>query len=403
MYYLKKTAPSVLLIILLIGFPQISETIYTPALPDITHSLMTSSKLVQWTLSVYFIGFAFGVFYWGSLSDGIGRRPTMLLGILIYSLSTLSCLLSPSITWLLFSRIIQAFGASVGSVIVLTIIREAFADRERLKVFSLVSISLSLTPALGPFIGGYVSQWLGWRANFTVLLMVGLALILYSFIALPETKSTQVQQKKIVKTNKLAIQFIKDPKVLGCIWIVGAINGLLFSYYSEAPFIFIKIIGLTPGQYGWLGILIAVASMLGATISYRLSSYFSSQQIICGGILIMLISASFFSFFTLMGWINSAYVIRSVLLIMLPMAIIIGCFGVVTPAILSNALDNYKSVLGTAGALFGLSYYFLTAGFTWLMGSLHNGSINPMPLYFLALTSSILLVYLFMQYKRHTG
>ena len=66
---------------------------------------------------------------WGKWSDHIGRRKAMLLGLLTYILGSLFCSLSPSINWLLTGRIIQAFGASVGSVITMTIMRDAFSER----------------------------------------------------------------------------------------------------------------------------------------------------------------------------------------------------------------------------------------------------------------------------------
>ncbi|MCZ1268859.1 MFS transporter, partial [Paenibacillus tundrae] len=80
----KYAVPSLLLMIVLIAFPQISETIYTPSLPDIAAALGVSNSSVQFTLSIYFIGFALGVFCWGWLSDLIGRRPAMLGGLIVY-------------------------------------------------------------------------------------------------------------------------------------------------------------------------------------------------------------------------------------------------------------------------------------------------------------------------------
>lgn len=90
----KISKPSLLLFIVLVGFPQISETIYTPSLPDIAHHLGASNNAIQLTLSIYFLGFAFGVYCWGRLSDSIGRRPAMLWGILVYGLGSLGCYLS---------------------------------------------------------------------------------------------------------------------------------------------------------------------------------------------------------------------------------------------------------------------------------------------------------------------
>ncbi len=393
MKYSSISVPSTLLIVFLVGFPQISETIYTPALPNIAGSLMTSGSLVQWTLSIYFVGFALGVFYWGRLSDRIGRRPAMLLGILVYALASLGCLLSPSITWLLLTRLIQAFGASVGSIITLTIIRESFHDGARLKLFAIVGIALSLTPAIGPFIGGYVNDWFGWRANFMTLVLIGVAVFFYALCALPETKP-KVLSYQPKKLRAVVLLLLKDPFVLGSAWIVGAINGILFSYYAEAPFIFIKIIGISPGKYGWLGLFIGSASLLGSALSHRLASNYPGKKIAFLGCFIMTISAILLCIFALFGFIAPAHVLSSILFIMLPMAgLILGSCSLILPVILSSALNEYKEVLGTAGSIFGLTYYLLIAAFTWIMGTLHNGTMIPMPLYFLLLSITVALTY----------
>ncbi len=80
---------SVALLIALVGFPQISETIYTPALPNVANGLQASAYMVETTLSIYFLGFALGVLLWGTISDWSGRRKAMLMGIIIYGIGTL--------------------------------------------------------------------------------------------------------------------------------------------------------------------------------------------------------------------------------------------------------------------------------------------------------------------------
>ena len=141
----KISTPSLFLFIILVGFPQISETIYTPSLPDIANHLNASSNMIQLTLSIYFLGFAFGVFCWGRLSDAIGRRPAMLWGIVVYGVGSLGCYLSGSVEWLLVSRFIQAFGASTGSVVTQTILRESVDGAKRHAVFAQISAALAFT------------------------------------------------------------------------------------------------------------------------------------------------------------------------------------------------------------------------------------------------------------------
>lgn len=299
MKHLQVTVPSIFLIITLVGFPQISETIYSPALPDIVTALKTTDELVQWTLSIYFLGFALGVFFWGRLSDHFGRRPTMLLGIIIYGLSSLACFLSNSIEWLLCYRFFQAFGASVGSVVTQTIMRESFEGKDRQKLFSAIGIALSLTPALGPFIGGYINEWFDWRANFTVLVILSVLIFFYTLFRLPETRTKQPPSvvKSPIKLFEVGLRLLKDKRVLGSTWLIAAVNGILFSYYAEAPFIFIEIIGISPSQYGWLGVFIGSAAMLGSVISHRLSGRLSTDELILLGCKVMIVSALVLCFF----------------------------------------------------------------------------------------------------------
>lgn len=152
--------------IVLVAFPQISETIYSPSLPDLSDALNASNRSVQLTLSIYFIGFAFGVFYWGWISDFIGRRPAMLGGLIFYSIGSFMCFYAETITFLLVSRFIQAFGAATGSIITQTILRESVSGSKRHAMFAQISAVIAFTPAVGPLIGGWVDQAFGFRAVF---------------------------------------------------------------------------------------------------------------------------------------------------------------------------------------------------------------------------------------------
>ena len=236
----KRSIPAMSLLLLLVGFPQISETIYSPALPNIAHDLMTSPSLVQWTFSIYFIGFSIGVFVWGWVSDHIGRRLSMLLGILMYILASIFCALAHSIDWLLISRLVQGIGASCGSVLTQAIAREALDDKGRHQFFSMQGFVLAFAISIGPFVGGYLTHWFDWRSNFSFLVFMGLSLILLSFFKLPETRIKQNNgERKSGQLYSVFKRMITDKHILASIWVVGAATGILFSYYAEGPFIFI--------------------------------------------------------------------------------------------------------------------------------------------------------------------
>ncbi|WHY19373.1 multidrug effflux MFS transporter [Paenibacillus sp. G2S3] len=383
----KYAAPSLLLMIVLVAFPQISETIYTPSLPDIAVALGVSNSSVQLTLSIYFIGFALGVFCWGWLSDFIGRRPAMLGGLIVYGIGSLMCFYSESITLLLVSRFIQAFGAATGSIITQTILRESVSGNKRHAMFAQISAVIAFTPAVGPLIGGWVDQGFGFRAVFFTLVMMSVLLFVYAFWKLPET--TDVSVRKKVAILPIVKRMLSLPRVLVFGLLIGGINGVLFSYYAEAPFIFIEHFNISPGVYGFLGIVVALASIVGAMMSKRLLSVYAPEKIIHIGCLVMTSGALLL---TIASSLVSLPIMIMMVSILITLFVMLMGAGIALPNCLSLALVQFQDVVGTAGAIFSLGYYLLVSLATWGMSALHNGSLLTMPIYFLGISGGMWLL-----------
>ncbi|AIQ77111.1 multidrug effflux MFS transporter [Paenibacillus odorifer] len=383
----KYAAPSLLLMIVLVAFPQISETIYTPSLPDIAVALGSTNSSVQLTLSIYFIGFALGVFSWGWLSDFIGRRSSMLAGVLVYGMGSLMCFYSESIHLLLVSRFIQAFGAATGSIITQTILRESVSGNKRHVMFAQISAVIAFTPAVGPLIGGWVDQAFGFRAVFFTLVMMSVLLFMYAFWKLPET--TDVSMRKKVAILPIVKKMLALPRVLVFGLLIGGINGILFSYYAEAPFIFIEHFQISPGVYGFLGIIVALASIVGAMISKRLLTLYAPEKIIHIGCIVMAGGALLLTIASSLVSLPDMIVIVCILITLF--VLLMGA-GIALPNCLSLALVQFQDVVGTAGAIFSLGYYLLVSLATWGMSALHNGSLLTMPIYFLGISGGMWLL-----------
>ena len=381
-FLLKKSietrVPSLLLLIVLVGFPQISETIFTPSLPDIAHDFQASMATVQLTLSIYFLAFALGVFFWGWLSDFIGRRKAMLYGLVFYGVGSFLCFRSGSVEVLLFARFIQAFGASTGSVVTQTILRESYSGNQRHTLFAQISAALAFTPAIGPLIGGLVDQYLGFRAVFFVLVLMSVLVFCYAFLRLPET--FEVSKRVPVKLVPIIRRLLRSPKVLTYGFLIGAINGVLFSYYAEAPFIFIEQFHLSTAMYGFLGIGVAGASILGSLLSKRLLSIYQPEKIILLGIKTMMFGTLFL---LITSMANNLPESVQFWLMLIGIFILLTGTGMALPNCLSLALVDFQDVIGSAGAIFSLGYYLLVSLFTFGMSKLHNGTLLAMPLYFL--------------------
>jgi Bcr/CflA subfamily drug resistance transporter len=370
---------SIWLIIALVGFPQISETIYTPALPNLASGLLASAEMVEMTLAIYFLGFAVGVFLWGMISDCSGRRNAMLWGLLVYGIGTWGCAEVASVEALLAWRFLQAFGASVGSVITQTILRDSYDGVERNRLFSVMSGALAFSPAIGPLLGGVISELLGWRANFWALVILALGLSTWSFFFLPETRPAHCKRLSMDKIFHLFIEMTTSRVLRGHILLIGATNGILFGFYQEAPFIFIEQMGIKPSYYGLFGLLIAAATILSARISYAQSSRFSAQLFIQWGAGCV-ITGSFILFLTAMVGSFDLKTFSGVIALFVLFLIFFG-IGLIIPNSLSQALKSYQASAGTAGSIFGGCYYCLIAGCTWFMSLLHDGTAISLPLY----------------------
>lgn len=378
--------PSIWLLIFLVGFPQVSETIYTPSLPELATTLATTESKIQQTLSIYFIGFAIGVFIWGILSDRIGRRPSMLYGILLYILGSIGCLMSGSVELLLLSRFVQACGAAAGSVVTQTVMRDCYDDTRRPQMFAKVSAVLAFSPAVGPLLGSIIAENFGVSFVFVSLVLMGLMAFISSYIGLYETKTAKT--KSSISILSVAKRMIGDKTI----WIygsaIGIINGIIFSYYAEAPFIFVNHLKFSIVEYGSIGFAVALASFVGALVGKRLIKrlhYKKVMQIGFTAILIACLIFIFFAHFLNSNMLQAIGFIASIFIIMLGI-------GIALPSCLSNALSNYRDHLGISGALLGLLYYLQVGLITGMMSLIHTGSTFILPLYIGGMAIILLLL-----------
>jgi Bcr/CflA subfamily drug resistance transporter len=382
---MQSLSPPIWIIVLLVGLSQLSETVYSPSLPEIAIELNTSINNVEHTLTTYLVGFGIGVFFWGKLSDKMGRKPCVLGGLILYIIGCISCYFSSDIYMLMLSRGLQAFGGSVGSVITQSITRDAFKGKELSKVFATVGTSLALFPAIGPILGGFIAEHLQWNNIFLFLSIFAAVLTIFVVIKLPETHKKN--NLKTFSTFEVLSQLARDPHVIKCAIIVGAGNGIIFSYFAEGSFYLMKALELTSIQYGMTFLLISLATLLGGMTSKRLSNTHKQTEIIKYGIRIVLASTLIFSALILLNQFFQP-IDKKILISITVLSQMFTQFGLsmTMSNTLSISLMNYNWCTGTASSIFGLFYYFLVSLFNYGMGELHNGTLLPMPLYFLSIS-----------------
>ena len=341
------------LAIALLMFPQIAQTLYSPALGDIGRVFEVSPEAAAQTLSVYFLAFAVGVVVWGRLCDRIGRRPVMLVGLAIYAAATVIALRVSSFNGLLLAQGLAAFGAAVGSVVTQTLLRDRFKGAELAQVFSLVGIALAASPAIGLFSGASLVEAFGYRGVLIALVLIAATLWLWSCYALPETPPEQTPHVDLWET---LARMLRDLGIWRSALWIAAFNVALFSYYSLGPFIFQRL-NLDATWFGYSGVILALGSGFGAWANRRL------LQAGCAAMQLIRLAAVT----GLLGGIGVWWLQDSGAFV-LPMLLIVLAFGMAIPNILGLALVNYSDRLGTAGALLGLIYYLLIGAGMMLAG-----------------------------------
>ncbi len=332
------------LAIALLMFPQIAQTLYSPALADIGQAFAVGPQQAAHTLSVYFLAFAFGVVVWGRMCDRIGRRPSMLAGLALYAVASVLALNARTFDLLLLAQELAAFGAAVGSVVTQTLLRDRFKGAELAQVFSVMGIALAASPAIGLFTGASLVQAFGYQGVLGGLLLLSSALWLWCLRTLPETRPQHVKTAALLET---LWRMLQDRDIWRSTLLVAVFNIALFSYYSLGPFMFQRL-GLSAQWFGYSGVILALGSGLGAWLNKRLLHRgVSSPQLVRIAGALMLVGAS------------GVWLMEESGLFVLAMLLVVLAFGMAIPNILGSALVNYTDRLGTAGALFGLLYYLL--------------------------------------------
>jgi hypothetical protein len=185
---------------------------------------------------------------------------------------------------------------------------------------------------------------------------------------------------------------ILDKRVLTFGFLIGGLNGIQFSFYGEGSFCLIEILGLSPVSYGASFFILATFSAMGSYASKRLNSFYETKTIISAGILLLFFTNLIFSLLSVYFAEEKEIMIY---VIIFSMSINMLSFGMSIPNCLSTALSEYKSMIGSASSLFGLFYYSLASLFTLFMGLLHNDSLYVMPIYFFAISLSMVIAFFY--------
>jgi EmrB/QacA subfamily drug resistance transporter len=170
-------------------------TIVNVALPAIRKGFQASVDSLQWTIDAYTVVVASFLMLAGSTGDRLGRRRTFQTGLFVFSLGSLLCSLAPSIVWLVVSRMLQALGGAMLNPVAMSIVVNVFTDpKDRARALGVWSAVFGLSLALGPVVGGALTQSFGWRSIFWINVPIGALAIVGTARLVPESRAPRVRR-----------------------------------------------------------------------------------------------------------------------------------------------------------------------------------------------------------------
>jgi EmrB/QacA subfamily drug resistance transporter len=144
----------------------LNMTMFGIALPSIRDNFQIEADTVAWLVTAYTLPFVMFMPLYGRLGDGLGKRRLFSVGIIIFFLGTLLCLMAPSLPWLIAGRVLQGIGTAGVNPLCIAVIAELFPDKERSRALAAWSSTGPATGIIAPFMGGMLVDFFGWQSIF---------------------------------------------------------------------------------------------------------------------------------------------------------------------------------------------------------------------------------------------
>lgn len=335
--------------------------IFVPALPQAGADLGASTAAMQSTVSLYILGLAVGQLAYGPLSDRFGRRPVLMGGLVLYTVSGLAAALAPDAQALIAARLFQALGGCAGLVLGRAIVRDTAAPQEAARRLALMNLMVTVGPGLAPLVGGALAASVGWRSIFYVLCGLGVVNFLFAWKMLPETGHPGPARPGSASLAQNYLKLIRSRAFLGYSIGGGCATTSMYAFIASAPFIFTQELHRPAHEVGIYLALLISGVWLGSMLASRLISRMPIETVLVRANWISVLAA-----FVLLGGILAGQ-------LSVPLAV--GCMflftlgvGTAAPAALTQAISVNPQVIGSASGLYGFTQMATGALCTALAG-----------------------------------
>ncbi len=342
------------------------------SLPVVAREFGVENSVAQLSLIGFFLGIAMGQLVVGPFADRFGRRPVILVAIVIYAGAATGAATAADIDWLIGFRVIQGLAACAGQIMPRTVIRDRFESVDAAKLLSYVMMIHGMAPIIGPIFGAHLALAAGWRAVYWfnlayAVLVFFLAWTLFAE-SIPKRDPLALKPARLFRTYAMVIRnrVFYGHMLCG----LGCFAGL-FVYLTTSPAIVVDHFGRSGETYGYLFAITMSGWMIGNLISARIVGHIGIDRVIRIGVLGTAAAAMVIA---VLPWAG----VDELWTIVAPMFVYMVMFSLVVPPAQAAALMPFPAAAGAASSLMGFLQLCVSAVIGAIVGQFDDGTQIPM-------------------------
>ena len=370
----RRTAVLVQVLATLTATGPLATDLYLPAFPAIADDLGSTEAQIQLTLTAIMLGMAVGQLVIGPLSDSWGRRRPLLVGVAVFALASLACMVVPSAGVFAGLRFVQGVAGAAGAVISRAVVRDMFEGDDAARFFSRLMLVTGLAPLLGPVLGGQLLRVGPWQLSFAVLAAVAVTSWVVVFFGLPE--SLPARMRRPLRAGSLArtvAGLLRDVRFMGPALTLGLAFGAMFTYISSFSFVSQNELGATAQQFSLVFAVNTLGLLIGTQVNAYLIGKVGTPRRLAGGLAGMLVAVAALGVLAAAG-VSGGWALPVLTVVFWSLMFSVGF---VFPNATTLAISSQEpSVAGTASALMGSMQFALGGGLSSLAGLTATGQAS---------------------------
>ena len=367
--------PSNLLLGVASGISPFGMAIAIPTIESFAQLYQAPYSTVQFIISAYLLGLAISMPLVGFLSDKIGRRPVLISGLILFVIASIFCSTTDSLNSLIFWRVIQGMGASVGSVMARAMIRDVSNASETARSLSRVTAIMGISPMIAPVIGGIGYQIFG-NPNgiFIITAAIGILVLTAILLLLPETRNAALVESASKEPWSDKYRYLLGSKVfVGSSLIYAFTTGAFFAILTVASTVFYNDLGIDSAGFGFIWSCLTILYTVSAFMAGTSSSKYGLMKVLLVGVLLNIIAGLLF--YSLVKVFDV-----TLISVIVPLVVMFFAHGYIVPMSLAQAVSARPEIAGSSSGLSSALGLVIGGMFSVLSGLVFDGRLLPIAL-----------------------